>query len=83
MSKDNNPPPAQHLRGLDPSTIEACARLIDENIIKDTSAGKVLAPRQDGKRDGLHYASAIRELGTNHGEKITFHPGNVPPAGDA
>lgn len=42
--------------------IERCAVLIDDNIIQDTSGGKVLAPRQDGNRDGLHYASAIRAL---------------------
>lgn len=46
------------------SVIDRCARLIEENIIMDTSAGKVLAPRQDGNRDGLHYATAIRALST-------------------
>lgn len=54
--------PSVQMMGLDPATIEACARLIEENIIMDTSAGKVLAPRQDGNRDGLHYAAAIRAL---------------------
>lgn len=66
MSKETTqadaPAPQHLLVGLDHATIEACARLIEENVIKDTSAGKVLAPRQDGNRDGLHYAAAIRAL---------------------
>ncbi len=62
------PAPVSHVMGLDPATVEACARLIDENIIKDTSAGKVLAPRQDGNRDGLHYATALRALTTTEGQ---------------
>jgi hypothetical protein len=61
------PVPEKHVRGLDQATIEACARLIKENIIMDTSAGKVLAPRQDGNRDGLHYATAILALATTEG----------------
>lgn len=43
-------------------TVERCARLIEENVIKDTISGKVLSPRQAGNRDGLHYATAIRAL---------------------
>jgi hypothetical protein len=42
--------------------LEEAARLIEASIIKETSAGKVLAPRQEGNRDGLHYAEAIRSL---------------------
>lgn len=42
--------------------LEEAAKLIDEKIIKDTSAGKTLSERQDGNRDGLHYAVAIRAL---------------------
>nr|WP_325265951.1 hypothetical protein [uncultured Rhizobium sp.] len=42
--------------------LELAAQLIDENVIKDTSAGKVLAPRQEGNRDGQHYAVSIRAL---------------------
>jgi hypothetical protein len=42
--------------------LEAAAKLIDEKIIKGTSAGKILSERQDGNRDGLHYAAAIRAL---------------------
>jgi hypothetical protein len=45
--------------------LELAAELIDSNVIMDTSAGKVLAPRQDGNRDGLHYAVAIRSLATS------------------
>ena len=44
------------------AALEEAAQLIDANIIKDTSAGKTLAPRQDGNRDGQHYAVAIRAL---------------------
>ncbi|WP_318870083.1 hypothetical protein [Sinorhizobium meliloti] len=40
---------------------EEAAELIEANIIKDSSAGKFLAPRQEGNRDGLHYAAAIRQ----------------------
>lgn len=36
------------------------AALIEGNIIKDTNAGKALAPRQKGNREGLHYAHALR-----------------------
>ena len=49
-------------------SIEACAALIEKNIIMDTSAGKVLAPRQDGNRDGLHYAAAIRALASSEAD---------------
>ena len=42
--------------------IERCAELIEQFIIRDTSQGKELAPRQDGNRDGLYYATAIRSL---------------------
>lgn len=66
-----SPQPQEHVASdiADRSTlwnfaIEACAALIEKNIIMDTSAGKVLAPRQDGNRDGLHYATAIRALTT-------------------
>lgn len=41
---------------------EEAAELIEANIVKDSSAGKLLAPRQEGNRDGLHYAAAIRQL---------------------
>lgn len=41
---------------------EEAAKLIEANIVKDSSAGKFLAPRQEGNRDGLHYAAAIRHL---------------------
>ena len=44
------------------AALEEAARLIEANIIKDTSAGKVLSTRQDGNRDGLAYAAAIRAL---------------------
>lgn len=44
------------------TALEEAAKLIDEKIIKDTSAGKTLSERQDGNRDGLHYAAAIRAL---------------------
>lgn len=40
---------------------EEAAELIEANIVKDSSAGKFLAPRQEGNRDGLHYAAAIRQ----------------------
>lgn len=69
--KDGNPSRQSHLVGdiearsvLWNCAINACAALIENNIIMDTSAGKVLAPRQDGNRDGLHYATAIRALTT-------------------
>ena len=42
--------------------LELAASLIDGNAIQDTSAGKVLVPRQEGNREGLHYATAIRAL---------------------
>ncbi|WP_439604263.1 hypothetical protein [Shinella sp.] len=42
--------------------IDQAASLIEEKIIMDTSSGKVLTPRQDGNRDGLHYAMIIRQL---------------------
>lgn len=42
--------------------IECCARIVEENIIQDTSAGKVLVPRQEGDLTGLPYAAAIRAL---------------------
>jgi hypothetical protein len=42
--------------------LEEAASLIDANIVQDTSSGKVLKSRQDGNRDGLAYASAIRAL---------------------
>jgi hypothetical protein len=58
-----------HSHGLDPATVDTCVRLIEDNIIKDTSEGEVLALRQDGNRDGLHYAVAIRALATE-GEGI-------------
>lgn len=40
--------------------MEEAARIIDANCIMDTSGGKTLSPRQEGNRDGLHYAAAIR-----------------------
>jgi hypothetical protein len=54
--------PAPEARTGGPEAFEIAAKLIEENIIQDTSAGKVLRPRQDGNRDGLHYAAAIRSL---------------------
>lgn len=42
--------------------LEEAAALIEKNVIQDTSAGKVLRPRQEGNQDGLHYAAAIRTL---------------------
>lgn len=59
QSAAETPAPSSHMAG---EALEMAARLIEENIIMDTSAGKVLAPRQDGNRDGLHYAAAIRAL---------------------
>ncbi|SIP88951.1 hypothetical protein SAMN05880590_10112 [Rhizobium sp. RU35A] len=38
------------------------AQLIELHVIKQTDKGKVLAPRQDGNLDGLHYAEEIRLL---------------------
>lgn len=55
-------PPSPHSTVDADAAIERCAALIEESIIKDTSGGKVLAPRQDGNCDGLHYATAIRAL---------------------
>ncbi|MDW9650837.1 hypothetical protein GOB33_22395 [Sinorhizobium meliloti] len=46
---------------------EEAAELIEANIIKDSSAGKFLAPRQEGNRDGLHYAAAIRQRAEEEG----------------
>lgn len=47
------------------AALEDAAKLIEGHVIMDTSAGKVLAPRrQDGNRDGLAYADAIRALAT-------------------
>lgn len=40
--------------------MEESAKIIDANCIMDTSSGKTLSPRQEGNRDGLHYAAAIR-----------------------
>jgi hypothetical protein len=45
--------------------IERCAALIEGNIPVFTNQGDgkpYLAPRQDGNRDGLPYAAAIRAL---------------------
>jgi hypothetical protein len=42
--------------------LEMAAQLIVDNIIQDTSHGKVLVPRQEGNQDGLHYAAEIRHL---------------------
>lgn len=44
------------------AALEEAANLIEDHIVQDTSAGKVLKPRQDGNRDGLAYAAAIRSL---------------------
>lgn len=52
--------------------INAGAALIENNIIMDTSVGKVLSPRQDGNRDGLHYATAIRGLAAAEGQKAAL-----------
>ncbi|NGO63911.1 hypothetical protein G6N76_09505 [Rhizobium daejeonense] len=44
------------------AALEEAAEIIDANCIMDTSGGKTLSPRQDGNRDGLYYAAAIRSL---------------------
>lgn len=47
--------------------LEMAAQLIVANIVQDTSSGKVLSPREEGNRDGLHYAAAIRSLASSEG----------------
>lgn len=67
-----DPAPSVISRGFD--AYEMAARLIEDNVILHTAAGKVLRPRQEGNQDGLYYATAIRALVTNHGSKSDLHP---------
>jgi len=47
------------------TALEHAAELVEANAIQDTSDGKQLMPRQEGNREGLHYADVIRELAFN------------------
>lgn len=62
MSDTRHPITTSNVAGLDAVTIDACASLIERNVIMDTHQGKALKPREDGNREGLHYAAAIRAL---------------------
>ena len=44
------------------AAIHQAAQVIEQNSIMDTAGGKVLKPRHDGDREGMHYAVAIRAL---------------------
>lgn len=77
---DAQPAPADKLVG-GAEAFELAAKLIEDHCIMDTSAGKVLAPRQEGNRDGLHYAVSIRALSDQPAPADNVMAGDIAQAG--